>query len=820
MSIDKDAVKRAASGRWQDIARQFGIGDEYLTGKHGPCPKCGGTDRWRVFGDFDQTGGALCSQCGPSIGDGFALLQWWDGCDFPTALKRVADYVGVVPTSNGNGNGSKRKRPPEPHPEPLATARIAEWCHHKPGFAPESVAAAGGYASEFSRAQAIVFPAISGDRERTVGHGAYRVDGQAWEAWKSLGERKLHTIGGSKDGLIVVGGWDRFDAAETIVKCEGIPDALAIHSLLPAEYCAVTNLCGAKSGKGAKELATAMAGRQKHLVIIHDSDQPGQDGAKTVAKHTAAVATSVKNAVLPYATEPDNGKDLRDYVLDGATWQDIQSMIDGPFAVDMSDVAADDAADDDQDDERVISNGFVTKDENGKRVVYPLRMQTILDAIRQETDNWPRFANGSLFVVGDTEPPATRWLEKTEDMFGYLHLVKPVRWHSGECMVSRAELRSAFTGTAIEYKAIESYPHYPSIAGHYYLCGDVPAGNGDHLRRFLDYFAPRTDIDRDLLQAAMMTMVWGGPGGKRPAFLITAAGRGSGKTTAAETLASPFGGCMSFSMNDNAKDMKERLLSRDGLVKRAALLDNVKAGKISSGDIEALITSQEISGKRMYVGEAGRPNTLTWFITVNGASLSKDMSQRCIPVELARPTFSRDWDAEVLAFVDAHRWQIIGDVIGALQAESHRLHRFSRWGMWERDVLEKLPEPNEAQAVIAERQAALDTDTEEAGSVADYFRERLEDLHYDADADRVFVPSKIATQWLCEATGRRFSGVAGGRYLGQQIDEGAIPCLTRNAAHCRGRGFVWCGPAASIDATTRMDLEKRHRQKTHCGSIL
>lgn len=498
------------------------------------------------------------------------------------------------------------------------------------------------------------------------------------------------------------------------------------------------------------------------------------------------------------------------------TWEAAARKTSPLPVVDSSRITADPPVsgppeDDTPTDDNVISNGFakyVIDQATGarKRIVRPLKMSFLIDVVNESTDRWPRHANGSLFFVHNKQ---VRWLERTEDLFAYLHLIKPVRWHSGERFVSRAEFRSALLGKAIQYKAIEDYPHEPLVPNHFYLCDQVEQGDGSTLAAFLDFFSPKTDVDRDLLQATLMTMAWGGPGGKRPAFLFKARGRGKGKTTAAEQLAGVFGGCLSFSMNDRAREVKERLLSPESLTKRGALLDNIKTSKISSGDFEALITAQEISGKRMYVGEASRPNTLTWFLTTNGPSLSKDMAQRCIPIELDDPNFSRDWDANILAFVEANRWKIIGDLVGVLRGPSYPLRRYSRWGLWERDVLEKLPEPNEVQQVIRERQAEIDTDAEETGLVADYFQSRLEDLHYDTDTERVFIPSRIATQWLTEATHRDFNAISGGQYLNQQIDEESLRCLRRNRTHALGRGYVWHGPNAGATDTIRTDLETR-----------
>jgi hypothetical protein len=83
---------------------------------------------------------------------------------------------------------------------------------------------------------------------------------------------------------------------------------------------------------------------------------------------------------------------------------------------------------------------------------------------------------------------------------------------------------------------------------------------------------------------------------------------------------------------------------------RIALLDNVKTTRFSWAELEALITREVISGKRMYVGDASRPNLITWLITLNGASLSTDMAQRVVEIRLADPEYRETWESEVTAF--------------------------------------------------------------------------------------------------------------------------------------------------------------------------
>lgn len=83
-----------AVGRWPGILQQLGLDPKFLNKKHGPCPVCGGSDRYR----FDDKGGRgtwFCSQCGS--GDGFALLQRLYGWNFSQAAKEVDRLVGVVP---------------------------------------------------------------------------------------------------------------------------------------------------------------------------------------------------------------------------------------------------------------------------------------------------------------------------------------------------------------------------------------------------------------------------------------------------------------------------------------------------------------------------------------------------------------------------------------------------------------------------------------------------------------------------------------------------------------------------------------------------
>ena len=148
-------------------------------------------------------------------------------------------------------------------------------------------------------------------------------------------------------------------------------------------------------------------------------------------------------------------------------------------------------------------------------------------------------------------------------------------------------------------------------------------------------------MDGHLLKAMWATALWGGTGGAGPAFVITSdLGRGVGKSRLAALTGYLVGGSLDFSAKEDIATIKQRLLSPDALTHRVAFLDNVKSLRFSWAELGALVTSVEISGKRMFVGEVQRPNTFTWFGTLNGASLSTDMAQRCVIIKLGRPEYS------------------------------------------------------------------------------------------------------------------------------------------------------------------------------------
>lgn len=91
-NLDFNDIKQKAIGRWVGIYQSLGIAIPCK--KHGPCPVCGGKDRFRMD-DKDGKGTYFCNQHG--AGDGFKLVSEVLKCDVKEAFESVARIIDVVP---------------------------------------------------------------------------------------------------------------------------------------------------------------------------------------------------------------------------------------------------------------------------------------------------------------------------------------------------------------------------------------------------------------------------------------------------------------------------------------------------------------------------------------------------------------------------------------------------------------------------------------------------------------------------------------------------------------------------------------------------
>lgn len=88
-----DRTTSAAKGKWRGILLELGLPEACLKDKHGPCPMCGGADRFR-WDNKGGTGTYICNACG--AGDGMKLAMEFTGKPFPEVAKRIDGLIGNV----------------------------------------------------------------------------------------------------------------------------------------------------------------------------------------------------------------------------------------------------------------------------------------------------------------------------------------------------------------------------------------------------------------------------------------------------------------------------------------------------------------------------------------------------------------------------------------------------------------------------------------------------------------------------------------------------------------------------------------------------
>jgi hypothetical protein len=461
-----------------------------------------------------------------------------------------------------------------------------------------------------------------------------------------------------------------------------------------------------------------------------------------------------------------------------------------------------------------LSNAIVVTQGVDEPVTLPMPMTQIVSLVSERTAGELRRVDKSLFA--HAAGAQLDWLASPPSLFGFLQTrCGIVEWRHGAGFVTKEEFFAELQRQAPNFEAVEILPHWPPIATHYYTCPIASPGDGRTLADLMSRYSFASDLDRELAISMFATGVWGGLSGCRPAWLITAqTGRGRGKSTLAQHFALLFEGAVDVNPGEDITIIKKRLLSKEAQFLRVGLLDNLKTMRFSWGEFEALLTSPEINGWQIYVGDSRRPNLFTWAITLNGASLSTDMAQRIVEIKLGEPIYSETWEEETRKFIDANRGKIIADCIEFLQRPAKAMQHHSRWATWEGAVLSRCDHPEDCLCLILDRRGAVDVEVEEGAIIEDFFAQKLTSLGYDTDRDDVFIFNDVAARWFNEATGdhKKVTGVT--RALKQLHDEHRVSRIVQSRSGDRtGRGFRWIGQHADAADVTHYDLRARIASK-------
>ncbi|MBS0206627.1 MAG: AAA family ATPase [Planctomycetes bacterium] len=299
-------LKRAAVGRWGAILEQFGFESSHLTGQHGPCPVCGGSDRFRVLDDFNETGAVFCNQCfHKGNGDGLAAIAWRNGWTFPQTLQSVAEYLrmGTITSyTNGHSRGqsvfpAKQNPPQEKPPANLYTT------------ASDAIASinAGSLVATFDYLDPM------GNHYATVCRfepKTFRPVGKFAGGWGvKAPENRFPYHADTVDPATVV----------YVTEGEGVADTLQQLGLH-----ATTSMGGAQAGD--KTDWSILAGKQ--VIILPDNDDPGRKYAEALSQQLIAIGCRVKIVTLPNLPPKGDAVQWLDSFGEAAEPSDIVAELD------------------------------------------------------------------------------------------------------------------------------------------------------------------------------------------------------------------------------------------------------------------------------------------------------------------------------------------------------------------------------------------------------------------------------------------------------------------------------------------------------------
>ena len=355
--IDSDAVVLWARGQWAAILPSLaGLSPDVFNGNHQPCPKCGGTDRFR-FTNVDGRGACLCNQCfNNRNGDGVSATRWLTGWSFAESIARICAFLGrEVPYVTETGGGKKSS--PESQLEFPAAQHdgldifIQQLCWKKPGLTIEAVKAAGGKVATFKnrkfRCTAVVLPVFTAEDIAqknavetwtpcgyVVWNSELEIEGNPRAGMLPQFDRmsgevvewaKMKTTQGSKGGLMLLHGLERLSPAaslgkrkqiERVFKVGGPCDGLALWSIMTPEE-RETNVIVTNSGGERENVKPIVAELFRGLktFIVHDCDRPGEAGArKWLAALYGIAAAGLRKAKWSSPIAEQHGADLRDFI--------------------------------------------------------------------------------------------------------------------------------------------------------------------------------------------------------------------------------------------------------------------------------------------------------------------------------------------------------------------------------------------------------------------------------------------------------------------------------------------------------------------------
>lgn len=346
---DLALIKVHAAGRWPELVSALtSCPPDSFDGRKRPCPRCGGTDRFRAFDDFNQEGGVVCSQCfDKNNRDGFATIAWLNGWSFPDTVRAVASRLGLIDETKAAFCETKPpvsailppilKQKPQVQ-KPAADSALewqtwndslaALWCMKKKPIHLAALKAFGARIAKYQRRYIVIALPIWGpklDTAEPVGWVIYNVTGGTLPSKDGPVSKRL--TWGSETGII--GDLAKLKDRSTLkLKLEGPSDAAAAWSVVNESTAVFCNACGAieRPDKPEFEWLPSLVESSPLFATLGDADKAGEEGAARWSNYFAQFGPSVI-ARLPYEVVPSHGKDLRDWLNEGNGLDELEGIL-------------------------------------------------------------------------------------------------------------------------------------------------------------------------------------------------------------------------------------------------------------------------------------------------------------------------------------------------------------------------------------------------------------------------------------------------------------------------------------------------------------
>lgn len=455
---------------------------------------------------------------------------------------------------------------------------------------------------------------------------------------------------------------------------------------------------------------------------------------------------------------------------------------------------------------RILSN-FVVVEVEGKQFKRGLPAADVAQALIKLVHPIKlRRIGGEVLALDDDNAtsPVHRFRNDT-GLFGWLaaqHVAVNWATRSAGCL-PRADFYAALAVMIPEIVGVRDLPHVPPIPGVYYVgCGDFGRKYSGALDELVSFWLPHTEHDRSLMKAAFCTPFWGGRPGGRPAISIESDGRdngrGVGKSQLLYAIAKVAGGHIDCRLTEDMDQIKKRLLT-EGVRSNVVAFDNCKAAKVSSGDLEGLITAPMISGWRLFTGNAAVPNHLTYVFSMNDANFSADMSSRSVRIILSRSAVEGTWEARLDELIEKRRMDIIGDCIWLLKQDEKSFPTYIRFSSWQKGVLSKIDDSANIAEVLTSRQVAVDADAEFAADLRGAIQASMVDhlkpvegafpgtKNLNPEKDVVLIVRSVMADWVRSRLDRQSSDTA----ITKMIQRAKIDALSGETVTRLGSRY-WC----------------------------